>query len=317
MEEQSANNKTQKHSETVNKIIILLQERGPTLPIHISSQTGLSMIFASAFLSELIGKKLVKTSNMRIGSSPLYYLPGQELQLLNFVEHIKGRERDALELIKKEEIIRDEYLEPAIRVAMRSIKDFANPIQANLEGKSTIFWRFFKIPDMEAKERIKEMLEPKKKDDLKVTSETKKEKVIEEITENKKPAKKDSLKVMGEKTLLEEKAEKKETNDSEILEIIKKQLINDGLEIKEEIEVKKREGMIKASAETKMGKMEILVVFKDKKKISEIDLAMALQRAQNEKIACLFLSEGTLNKKGIEYLDTWKNLLFFKRISFK
>ena len=317
MEEQSANNKTQKHSETVNKIIILLQERGPTLPIHISSQTGLSMIFASAFLSELIGKKLVKTSNMRIGSSPLYYLPGQELQLLNFVEHIKGRERDALELIKKEEIIRDEYLEPAIRVAMRSIKDFANPIQANLEGKSTIFCRFFKIPDMEAKERIKEMLEPKKKDDLKVTSETKKEKVIEEITENKKPAKKDSLKVMGEKTLLEEKAEKKETNDSEILEIIKKQLINDGLEIKEEIEVKKREGMIKASAETKMGKMEILVVFKDKKKISEIDLAMALQRAQNEKIACLFLSEGTLNKKGIEYLDTWKNLLFFKRISFK
>ena len=76
----------QKHAEIVARIINLLQNKGPTLPIHISTETGVSMLFASAFLSELMAKKSVRVSHMKIGSSPLYYLPGQEEQLLKFVE---------------------------------------------------------------------------------------------------------------------------------------------------------------------------------------------------------------------------------------
>ena len=50
------------------KIMALIQSHGPTLPVFIASQTGLSIIFSSAFLSELIADKRIKISDMRVGS---------------------------------------------------------------------------------------------------------------------------------------------------------------------------------------------------------------------------------------------------------
>ncbi len=57
--------------EMRNKIIALLKIRGPSLPVHISKEIGLSSIFAGAFLSELASSKEIKISNMKVGGSPL------------------------------------------------------------------------------------------------------------------------------------------------------------------------------------------------------------------------------------------------------
>jgi len=37
--------------------MLAFKRRGPSLPVHIASETGLSMLFASAFLSELLSEK--------------------------------------------------------------------------------------------------------------------------------------------------------------------------------------------------------------------------------------------------------------------
>ena len=57
------------------RIISLIRDNGPSLPVQISQGTGLSILFSSAFLSELYGDKIINISNLRVGSSPLYFLP--------------------------------------------------------------------------------------------------------------------------------------------------------------------------------------------------------------------------------------------------
>ncbi len=341
--------KTQKHTEVVSKIITILQNRGPTLPIHIAGETGLSMLFANAFLSELMAKKAVKVSNMKIGSSPLYYIPGQEEQLIKFSSSMKGRERDAFDLIQKEGILRDDYLEPAMRVAMRSIKDFAFPLQANMEGRTIIFWRFLTIKDSEAKNTIREMFEKKPEQTQQKTkkeeaSTDKKEELAETKNTNITPSKdivqesenqntitqkhkKNNLRVTSSKNgtsetenILENKEKVKDNpktinnTNTEIIEKIRKELSYEGIELLEIIEGKKKDATIKARIKTTLGTVDLLAIWKDKKKLTEIDLTMALQRAQQEKLPCLLITEGELNKKGQEYLEQWKNMLFYKRI---
>jgi len=306
---ENAPSKTQKHAEIVSRIISLLQSRGPTLPIHIASETGLSMLFASAFLSELISKKIVKVSNMKIGSSPLYYIPGQEEQLVKFAEYIKGRERDAFDFLQKDGLLRDDYLEPAIRVAMRSLRDFAFPLQANLDGKSMIFWRFFTLPESDAKDRIRAIFEKPAPTPapapIPIQIPVVEEKKVRETHEE--PRKKKEI-----LEIFDKKPEKRD--NSKYLESIKEKLASEGIEVLESMDIKKKDLIFKARADSGLGKIDLLAVFKDKKKLNEIDLTMALQRAQAEKLPCLFITEGDLNKRGLEYLEQWKNLLFFKKI---
>ncbi|HOW36670.1 MAG TPA: hypothetical protein PLK34_00240 [Candidatus Pacearchaeota archaeon] len=131
--------------EIKERIISFLERRGPSLPVHIAKETGLSILFASAFLSEILSEKRIKMSYMRVGSSPLYFIPGQETFLENFSHALKKKEKEAFVMLKEQRFLKDEDVEPAIRVALREIRDFAVPFQ-NEEG---IFWRYYKVPEAE------------------------------------------------------------------------------------------------------------------------------------------------------------------------
>lgn len=125
------------------KIITFIRLRGPSLPVHIAKETGLSLLFASAFLSDLYSEKVINISNIKIGSSPLYFIPGQEPQLENFSKYLKNKEKEAFIILKEKKFLRDSELQPAIRVALREIKDFAIPFKKDEE----IYWRYFTIPE--------------------------------------------------------------------------------------------------------------------------------------------------------------------------
>ena len=82
-------------SELKNKIINFLRINGPSLPVHIAKEIGLSILFTSAFLSELLSERQLKISSMKIGSSKLHFLAGQENKLENFgykVSEINGHD---------------------------------------------------------------------------------------------------------------------------------------------------------------------------------------------------------------------------------
>ena len=138
-------------SEIKNKIIAFLRRNGPSLPVHIAREIESNTLFTSAFLSELLSERRIKTSYMRVGNSPLYLLPGQEFMLERFAHHLRSKEKDAYALLKEKKFLDDFEQEPAIRVALREIKDFAIPLKKN----ERLIWKFFNVQEADLpKEKI-------------------------------------------------------------------------------------------------------------------------------------------------------------------
>jgi hypothetical protein len=144
-------------SKIKEDIIQFLENSGPSLPVPISRHIKVDSLFASAFLSELLSNKKLKITNMKVGGSPVYYVQGTEKGLEKYSEYLKSKEKEAYELLKENNFLEDEPQHPAIRVALRNIKDFAKPFEK--DGK--IIWRYFLIPEEEYK---KEKEEPKKEE---------------------------------------------------------------------------------------------------------------------------------------------------------
>ena len=135
-----------------NHIVSIMKTRGPSLPIQIAKDTKQTSIFASAFLSELLGEKRIKLSNLRVGGTPLYLLEGQEPMLENFKQFLHPKEQEALRLLKDQKVLKDSEQDPAIRVAIRSIKDFA----FSFKKDDQIYWRYLTVTESE----VKQLLEP-------------------------------------------------------------------------------------------------------------------------------------------------------------
>ena len=287
---------TQDTSEIKEKILFLLQRRGPSLPVHIAREIGLSILFASAFLSELYSEKKIRMSNMKVGSSPIYFILGQEPKLENFVQYLKSKEKDAFILLKEKKILKDKEQDPAIRVALRAIKDFAIPFEKDGE----IFWRYFTIPERELK-----IKEPKAQKIITRPKIVKSQK-SQELNIFDKPIKKEPK---GGRSKIPKKKEK-----SEFVKNVLNFLKENRVELVEEIEFKKREFFGIAKIDTNLGEIEILIIAKDKKKITENDLEIATQKSHSYKRMVLFISKGEINKKAQEYFEKYKNIIKFLKI---
>lgn len=132
-------------SKIKEEIIKFLQNYGPSLPIKISQHIKIDSLFASAFLSELLNEQKVKITNMKVGTSPVYYTQGTEAGIEKYSEHLKSKEKEAFNLLKDNFFLEDETQQPAIRVALRSIPDFAKAFKYN----DKIIWRYYLIPSQE------------------------------------------------------------------------------------------------------------------------------------------------------------------------
>ncbi len=196
-----------------DKILSAIRMRGPSVPVGIAKSVGISPLFASAFLSELRGEEKIKISDMKVGSSPLYYLPGQEAMLENFVEHLNQKEREAFRLLKNNKLLVDTEETPVMRVALRAIKDFAVPLKINVNGEPKIFWKHFAVSDLEFEEMFRDRVlgEGKKnKFEGKVKEVVKEEKEIENVVEEIKDKK---LELAEEKLIDEIKTDIEKTDN--------------------------------------------------------------------------------------------------------
>ena len=283
--------------DTKAKILSIIQRRGPSLPVHIAREIGLSMLFASAFLSELASEKKIIISNMKVGNSPVYLIHRQEPMLERFAPYLKNKEKEAFLLLKEKKFLKDKVQDPAIRVALREIKDFAISFKKNEE----IFWRYFTTPEseFETKEPKKKISPIPKRSHLEIKQETKKLEIFD------KPFKKMLPKIQS-------KSKKKEKSEFVInlLNFIKENNIS----LIEEIEFKKREFSGIAQINTGLGPTKILIIGKDKKKITENDLQIAIQKCHSNKKIVLLLSSGELDKKAIRFLEEYKDILKFLKI---
>src|SRR3989344_4986978 len=150
-------------NQTPKKIIEIIQRRGPSLPMSLAKELRMNSLFISAFLSELASEKKVKVSHLKVGGSPLYFIEGQEEKLEPFHTYLPQKEIEAFQLLKLNKILKDTEQEPAIRVAIRSIRDFAIGFKKDDE----IYWRYYLVSEGE----VENLLEPKQK--IEISSESK------------------------------------------------------------------------------------------------------------------------------------------------
>jgi len=293
--------------QTKEKIISFIESKGPSLPIQVAKETGMNTIFSSAFLSELYNEKRLSMSNLRVGSSPLYFIPGQEPQLERFATYLKNKEKEAFQMLKEYKFLEDSKLHPAIRVALREIKDYAIPFKKDEE----IFWKFFTISDDEIRNIIEKpaeveiiqekIIEESKKEIVEEVLE-KTEKVLDIFDEEKKvPKKKEPAKKIKKETKSKKPNKKKDEN---FFNKIKEFLAEQKIEIVDIVNFKNDEAKIRVR---KKDSEELLFAF-NKKKITEKEILKANKEASEEKMKYSILSLGETTKKLNDFIDAIRNL---------
>lgn len=292
----------QKVNDTKEKILSAIRTAGPSFPTRISREAGISPLFIGALLSEMVSEKKLVMSSMKVGSSPLYFVPGQEARLEGFTNYLNPKEKEAVARLKETHILDDEEQDPALRVALRKIKDFAIPITAHKEETEKLFWKFFTTTDDEAKKLIEKRISP-----LPEPAAPEERKNDTPHVEVQEPEKEQSEKKKEKKIVKEKKV-------STWGRTIQEHLASKNIELLEELQAKAKEYNARIKIDTLLGAQEYLLLAKEKKKLTEDDLAIALHRAQLEKMPVLILTTGDLDKTARPYLDQWKNLLKLEKI---
>ena len=146
-----------------DKILQFLRISGPTLPTKVAKHLNTPLLLASAGLADLSSQGKVKVSKLKIGGSPLYYLPGQEERLYHFAAgNVDPKDFRVLEQLQQEKVLRESALDLLSKVALRHLPDFALPLQVGFEGNSELFWKWHLLSEEETREKIQNLLVPKK-----------------------------------------------------------------------------------------------------------------------------------------------------------
>jgi len=297
--------------EVHEQIINVLDKRGPSLPIKLSKEIGMSSLFISAFLSELTNEKRIKVSHLKVGGSPLYFLDGQEKQLEQFYKFLHPREAKAFLSLRKNKILKDSEQDPAMRVALRSIRDFSIGSKKDDE----IYWRYFSVPESEIN------LSPKKpekqiKKQIKQEKQTKTKSITKSIPKDKKTTidNKETTTFNNPLVIKENKKPKKEKPKSEFVQKII-HILNNHYQIIEEKEYKPKEYNCLLKIKSELGPISFLTQAKDKKSISETDLKKLLSNAQSIPLPALFIYTGKLSKKATEFAEKYFSVIKLRKIS--
>lgn len=293
-------------SELRNKILQIVKEEGPVLPVQISRKLTSNTIFAGAMLSELVASKEILISHAKVGGSPVYYSKGQEQKLNMLYSHLPQKEKEAFTLLQQHQILEDKAQDPAIRVALRSIKDFAFPLIKGSDQK--LYWKWYLTSEAEAEELLKQK-EPKIHPPQEIKQEleehkTKKEEFPKEIQQQ----------ILKEElpTITLKEAHEEEGIITKAKEYLLKRNIKEGDRYTIQ---KKKEYEILAQVPSELGYLPFYIHILDKKKISEKEIEETYKRAQSKKRLGALLSTGILTKKAKKELEeTYHGSIIFKQL---
>jgi len=290
--------------ESKSRIMVFLKNNGPSIPIKLSSHLKVDTLLASAFLADLLSDKQIKISNMKVGNSPIYFLAGQEPELINFSHYLGGKEREAFELIKDKKILKDMNQNPPIRVALRSIKDFAFPFRVRDE----LFWRYYLIDHDEALGKVSEKIEKIERTEKPKTHVIEKIKQVFIGEDSKK-----EIKIENTGELIKEKTKEifKEISFSNKIENF---LNENKFQVVRKMQERKKDFLAVVRLRTNEEIQDYLCIGKDKKSITESDVLKFLDEGKKDKMPVLIFSTGEVNKKAQEWLDYLKPMVNFKKV---
>src|SRR3990167_107336 len=293
--------------ELKEQVYEYVNRHGPVLPAVIAKEFRSTNIFISALLSELISNKRIKLTRAKIGGSPLYYCKDQEARIVELLRGNLGqKQREALDILIEKKVLRDRDCLPFERVALRELEDFAIPVKLVISDVEEIFWKWYLLPDQEAKESIEKSLE-------RIYAPKKEEAVLIQVaktlgkTEEKEEREREPILKAVEKQ--EPKRKKKKFLQEVLLDKGKKEIkILDKVAI-----AKNKELNFTVQIPSNAGDLTYFVKARYKKSLSEGDLLLAFTEGQNLKLRTLYLSSGDITKKAREYMiKNLKGMNFIK-----
>ena len=310
-----------------DKVFDQLKMKGPQLPVHLAAQLKINLIFAGAFLSELIAEGKVKYTTLKVGGSPLYYAPGHEIRLQSFVKYLGQREKEAYDLLAQNKLLRDDELTPVIRVAMRTIKDFAVPLRITTEHEAAIYWKWYLLGEEEMHALLETLLAnpapvPEEVSPLFVKEETiSTPPSLSLIQPTKDPEKKKPLKEITQQFPVTEKPmpeahpvqqplqevlsrEKEYTEKEEDIfaqELFAHFAAKGIYVLSHNIKKKNAEVECIVTLPTPFGEVSYLCLAKKKRRCSEADISAGYVKATAQRLPYLFISTSDLPKKVQEF----------------
>lgn len=298
--------------EAKEKIVYFIQTKGPSLPVQIAREIGTNLIFTGAILSEMLSDRILKLSSLRVGGSHLYMIQGQEVMLEKFFTYLNRVEKDAYILLKENGILNDEKQQPAIRVALRSIKDFAIPFHFN----DKLFWRYLSFSEENVRKRLEESPKVEHKhpekierveQEIRITNPSEKKELLDnnpQIVTLPSPSKEQELGIFESP-----KVDKIKKPKIEFIEEIKQSLSNKSIEIINIEKSDKKEAIIKVKREK-----EFLIFAFNKKKISDKELIKAYKKSLSYSLPYVILIKEDASKKLKENIEASKALLAIEKL---
>lgn len=238
------------------KIINYIENNGPSTPIEISSSVGANSIIVTAVMIDACSNQRLKKSKRRIGSTRLYYLPGQEDKLRKKISsNLKREDQKLLDELSDEKVVGEFEVESGEKSMYSNLEDLVKSVMINYDDKSLKCWASPEIDEEEAKNIAKEKFENYISSSEKASEDVEKEekKAKKELEEEKKKEKK-STKEEKESPKKEKSEEEKEEGEEETEKEEKEEKKD-----KEEKKKKKK----KESKEEKETKQETLGELKD------------------------------------------------------
>jgi len=341
----SKTDKTSSLAAKRDRVVEIVKRDGPLLPIAIAKRLELDTTFSAAILSELVDNKLLMITNVKYGGSPFYYAPGQESKLKDLIKHLNEKDRETAQLLMEKKILRDRDLNTLYRFSLRQIKDFAKSVRIIMNNETDMFWKWHLVNDDEVKKLINDYFESKlpKTEDKKTAGKTKeklKEKPLDEFKKDVQEIEEEIHETETEDEIEEEKIEEVGTKPKEqekIKQPAKAKITRITKITKQDIEIekpaydrlgmffsdtqvdimdqkiirKKKEINYIAGVNTDLGKGIFFLKYKDKGKINEADISLAMHEAG--KLPLIFLSTGELTSKARELLGMeFKGVIFRK-----
>jgi len=296
------------------KILGIIRLRGPSQPLQLSKELATNSTLASAMLSEMTEKGLLKVSSLKVGSSPLYFIPGQEDQLLRYVHVLNEKDRRTLELLQTQKVLRDSSQEPLVRVSLRNLKDFAKPLEVQYNDTSEVFWKWYLLSDNESEEFIRPHLAPeapapREQPVAKAAPQKKKRAVQQKLaTPAEEPRPQDTPPVAPLVT-------QPEIIHDTFLEILQSYFAKNNIRVVDQTLVKKKsEFEFTLELPSAVGGLVYYCKAKNKKRINEADLSYAFVQGQLKKLPILFISPGELTKSAKEFATNELKGITFKQI---
>lgn len=278
------------------KTLEIVKLKGPLLPVQVAKEIDTDIMFAGAILSELIANGKIKITSVKIGGSPLYYVDSQEQKLQELVKNLNEKDQKTAELLKEKKVLKDSECDSLQRFSLRQIKDFAKSIQVKEGNEIELFWKWYLVKDEEAEDLVKKIIGKEEKVIEKPVEEKPEE--IEKEIEEKKPKIKEKIKKEVKPDLGLKNVHEYFSNNN--IKILNADVINKNKEINYIVEVN-----------SEIGAINFFVKYRDKKKLNEGDLSLALNEAKN--MPLIFLTTGSLNKKAERLMETeYKGIIFRK-----